>query len=421
MVEKTHKILTPSSAKILNRSLAAYARNKGTQHEVKMRVGLNDGCIYLDLCNAKWQAVKISCAGAQVIDQCPVWFRREPDMDSLPIPDLAGDYNALRELGTYLGLSRSDMALITGWLLGSFCPDLPRPILILQGSAGTGKSTISTLLRDIVDPARQKSTISRPMPTTHSLVLDAYHQHTLVYDNFSEKSITNEVSDMFCTIATNQSNSYRQLYEDTNEILVKLGRCVIINGIDCLTTREDFRDRCLILKTKQLVNRKSTSEINNWFNVHHAQLLGALINIVISSLNHCGESDYKATRMVDWVRFVENGHNRMHAESGDFANLYQENRHATMHDTVATNLFVSGVLQLMSGHQSIRLVKSVLAEDLGNLYPDAGDNELPKFNKVKIWLKKYQGLLNSAGVKAIETSSRGKHFVQFVKINRHLQ
>ena len=51
-----------------------------------MRVAKQEGAYWLDLCNDKWQAIKITSLGWQVIDSPDVLFTRGDNMRPLPLP-----------------------------------------------------------------------------------------------------------------------------------------------------------------------------------------------------------------------------------------------------------------------------------------------------------------------------------------------
>jgi hypothetical protein len=55
------------------------------------------------------------------------------------------------------------------------------------------------------------------------------------------------LSDALCRLATGGAFGTRQLYENTEEVLIEAKRPVILNGIEELTTRGDLLDRSLVL------------------------------------------------------------------------------------------------------------------------------------------------------------------------------
>ena len=94
--------------------LEALALFKGPKKEVFTRLARRKGKIYVDLCNASWQAVEITPRGWKVISDPPVNFRRARGMKPLPLPVRGG---SIRELRPFLNVdSEKDFVLCVGWL-----------------------------------------------------------------------------------------------------------------------------------------------------------------------------------------------------------------------------------------------------------------------------------------------------------------
>ena len=107
------------------------------------RIGTVGGKIYLDLCNEERQAVEIDAGGWRVVDEPPLWFLRG-SMKALPVPRPGGSLMDLRE---FVNTSDEDFVLLVGWLLASLAPDVAYPILALSSEHGSGKTTLTNLLK----------------------------------------------------------------------------------------------------------------------------------------------------------------------------------------------------------------------------------------------------------------------------------
>ena len=82
--------------------IKARAHYDAPECPIAARVAELDGRIYIDLCNADWQAIEIDEEGWRVVDEPPVRFRRAGGMLPLPTPQRGGSVNALRK---YLNLT----------------------------------------------------------------------------------------------------------------------------------------------------------------------------------------------------------------------------------------------------------------------------------------------------------------------------
>src|SRR5450759_1901323 len=87
--------------------------------------------------------------------------------------------------------------LMASWLVGTFLPRGAFPILLLQGSQGSAKSTTATLLRNLVDPATVP--LSAPPRDERELAITATNSGIVAFDNLS--GVHQWLSDALCRIA----------------------------------------------------------------------------------------------------------------------------------------------------------------------------------------------------------------------------
>src|SRR5262249_33818679 len=143
---------TDEMIKRIREALTADAICEGPECEVYIRVAEDAGIIYLDLCDDDWRVVEISAGdGWKVIDEAPVRLGRAPTVQALPEPDTGGDINALRRYTNVA--SDIDFILIVAWLLAGLRPRGPYPVLGLHGEHGSAKSTLTKVLRALIDPS----------------------------------------------------------------------------------------------------------------------------------------------------------------------------------------------------------------------------------------------------------------------------
>jgi hypothetical protein len=121
----------------------------GPEHSVFLRAGENERILYVDLCDNKWRAVRISPSGWEIEDQPAVYFRRTEGMMPLPIPERGG---SIDELQAFLNISSDQFVLVKGWLLAALRSRGPYPVLVPLGSPGSAKTTCCRILRALVDP-----------------------------------------------------------------------------------------------------------------------------------------------------------------------------------------------------------------------------------------------------------------------------
>jgi hypothetical protein len=121
------------------------AIHQGEQHAVSVRVAGAEDRIYLDLGNKQWEAVEIDAEGWRIVTEMPVKFRRPSGQLPLPQPEQGASIEALREFVPVA--SEKDFVLLVAFLVSALRPDGPYPSLVLTGRQGSGKSTLSRVIR----------------------------------------------------------------------------------------------------------------------------------------------------------------------------------------------------------------------------------------------------------------------------------
>ena len=161
-------------------TLKAKARFDGPACEVYRRVGAANGALYLDLCNAKWQAIEVDSKGWRTVDRPSVRFIRPWIARELPAPESGGGIGDLRP---FLNLDDEDFTLAVAWLLAALRNEGPYPVLVLTGEQGSAKSTCARMLRALVDPSEAPL---RSVPRNeHDLFIAAQRAHVIALDNLS--------------------------------------------------------------------------------------------------------------------------------------------------------------------------------------------------------------------------------------------
>jgi len=108
---------------------------------------LGDGVTVTALGTARAnEAVEITSSGWQVVDTTPVKFRRAKGMLPLPVPVPGGNLAALRPFVNLA--SDDDWRLVVSWLLATFRPTGPYPVLVVYG-----EQTWNEMMGGLIDVA----------------------------------------------------------------------------------------------------------------------------------------------------------------------------------------------------------------------------------------------------------------------------
>jgi energy-coupling factor transporter ATP-binding protein EcfA2 len=183
------------------------------------------------------------------LDDPPPFYR--PD-GSLPLPrpelSLCDEESAavFAELRQVLDLS-DDLAWASclAWLAACLRPVGPYPILIVRGEKGSGKTTLSKILRRLVDPREpQLKVMPKGSEAVRTLAISAEHAHVVGFDNLSH--LDGELSDALCRLSTGDGFEARKLWRGRALDVFVACRPILLNGISDAATRADLLDRSLL-------------------------------------------------------------------------------------------------------------------------------------------------------------------------------
>ena len=324
--------------------LEAKALFEGFCCPVNTRVAEQNNKIYLDLANETWQAVEVSPDGWRVVDRPSVKFRRTKGMLPLPVPERGGSLDLLREF-----VNAGDDAqwiLLVSYLLATFKPKGPYPVLIVQGEQGCAKSTTARVLKALVDP--NISHLRTSPRDERDLLIAATNGWALAFDNLS--GIPDWLSDAFCRLSTGGGLATRQLYSDDEEVIFEAQRPVVLNGIDDLAWRHDLLDRSIVLNLPVIPENKRKPEAEFWeeFEKVKARILGAVLDAVVCGLRNLPNTKLdRLPRMADFALWITACEEALPWPAGSFMDAYTSNRQEQIDSAVENDPLAQAVKRLL--------------------------------------------------------------------------
>ena len=324
--------------------IEAQAHFDGPERTVFIRVGGQDGKLYLDLCDEAWRAVEIDERGWRVIDNPPVRFRRAAGMRPLPAPMPGGSLETLR---SFLNVqSEAHFVLAVSWMLAVLRHRGPYPVLVLSGEQGSAKSTLSAILRALLDP---NTAPLRALPREdRDLFIAATNGHVLTFDNVS--GLRAWISDTLCRLATGGGFAVRQLYTDLDEVLFDAARPVILNGIEDMVARADLADRGVFLTLEPIPEERRRPEAELWaaFEAERPRILGALLDAMVEGLKRLPETRLpKLPRMADFALWATACETALWP-AGTFWSAYCGNRDEAVEVVIEADPVATAVRAFMS-------------------------------------------------------------------------
>lgn len=214
--------------------------------------------LWYDLCDKDGLVVHITKDGYK-IEESPIIFRRYNYQHEQVKPEakVGGKWD---DIFNIINLTeRDDRVTFTVFCLSCFVSRFPKPILLIQGTNGSGKSTPMRIIHSLIDPSELESGTAL-VKDTAELARQANKLCLIHWDNIDGREITPEVSNALCRLASGQSFMRRTLYQDDADSIFKGQRAIMLNGIGRLVEREDILDRSLILTTKRIPESKRKTE-----------------------------------------------------------------------------------------------------------------------------------------------------------------
>ena len=305
--------------------LKAKALFDGACHPTFLRCAATGEAIYVDLGDASWRAAEVTAHHVQLTAATPIRFTRSEQTESLPEPEET-DERIEDLLAPFIACDGEEgLTLIIGWLIAALYPKGPKPILILNGEQGSGKSTISRLLRSLVDPNHVPI---RAMPRNEEdLFIATGHSWILAYDNLS--GMPHWLSDALCRIATDGAFATRTQHTNREGTVFRAVRPLILNGIADLTARPDLASRAMVVTLAPIADADRQPEDVFWtaWERTRPKVFWLLLNALSAALRHLPQVRLgHYPRMADLIKLMSAAESGLGWEAGRFLKSYRANQ-----------------------------------------------------------------------------------------------
>jgi hypothetical protein len=177
------------------------------------------------------------------------------------------------------------------------------------------------MVRGLIDP--HTADLQSPPRDARDLIIGAHNTWVVGYDNLS--TVSPEMSDSMCRLATGEAFTTRTLYSDTDQTILKLSRPILLNGIAELATRPDLLERSLgvVLPTIPPDRRKTEGDLWADYNAARPRILGALLSAVSDAIENLPMTRLEQRpRMADFAEWITAAEGAFSWEPGSFATTY---------------------------------------------------------------------------------------------------
>jgi len=377
-------------------TIAAQTWRSKNKHKLHVRVAWHDNCIYYDLANDKWQAVKITPCGWEVVNNPPILFRRYAHMLEQPLPDQNGSPHKLLDFVNIQSEENKCLYLVSE--ITDFVPDIPHVAKVPFGQQGSTKTTFSKVTRMIADPSAALT--CRSYRDKKEFTQYLAHNYYCILDNLS--SISPDLSDMLCSAITGDGDSKRALFTDDEDIIYVFKRCFVINGINNVVIKPDLLRRSILFELEPPVPEKRKEEAEFWKEFEQARpyILGGIFNALARAMEIY--PSIKLTGLYDMADFTKRGAAIAEALGYGveaFLQAYAENKARQTDEAIANNAVAAAIKAFMENKKEWTGTASELLGELEEIaesekintkakgWPKAANSLSRKLNELKTTLQ----------------------------------
>lgn len=213
------------------------------------------------------------------------------------------------------------------WLFSLFFPELmaTRPILVLEGTHGSGKTTLFKCIEWVITGSNE---CVKDMPLDASAFREIVRgKNHVVFDNVDQsfKGLVN----LLAVIATGTKEVKRILYTDNEKAEYWLKCSVGITTMNAKFFREDVADRAIPLKVDRFEKYVSESSIKGDVLAHRSLIWGDLfnnLNIIVKNFKTMDKMSLYKLRMADFAKLIQAYCGGSYSKANYYINLMFEDQ-----------------------------------------------------------------------------------------------
>jgi hypothetical protein len=345
-------------------TLAAIATDSPVD-SVYLRAAKVGTAVHVDLGDREGTFVEVSPYGWEVRspevekdpDAARPLFRTTRASHELPVPVAGGSRDEFREL---LGLDAGDprWLLIWGWLVASVVEYIPRPILWALGSQGSGKTTRTRMILDLIDPADRLG--SPPGKNERDDSTNAGARFIPTWDNIGHVSAA--TSDWMCRLVTGATIDRRALYSDDDLRTRTIQRTGIATSIVLpYGLGADALERLVLVEFDRVPDdqRRSEASLRRSFEEARPRILGALLTDLAGAMRYLprlqedernGDLGFPLPRMADYA-LVLRALDQHVGSVYSYADAYGDSVRSVLADRALNDPFTAALIKHAKAHK----------------------------------------------------------------------
>lgn len=209
----------------------------------------------------------------------------------------------------------------------------------------------------------------------------------MAFDNLS--GIKPWFSDALCRISTGGGYSDRQLYTDSDQVIIEVMRPIILNGIDSLSNRNDLLARSLVINLPRIDARQRKPKAMLMANYESArpEILGGLLDAVSCALRNMSQVKLdEIPRMADFAIWVSASEDALPWDNGKFLETYREHLEESIDESLEADAVAMAIMEIAEEGEW----RGTITELFQEFENKVSDPELKRYG----WPKTWRGLSN---------------------------
>lgn len=296
-----------------------------TRDTVWQRFAYVNGAVYIDMHDGNGSVIEVNEDGYSIkqASQAGVYFRRDIMGETLSMPIPGGDY-----LSMFASMNlkhRHDLILVATWPIVAAIQGIPKPPLMLYGPAGSTKSTMALMLKNLIAPDAQEGLKIKNNDAEIAQIIDRHDMP--FFDNVTSAPQT--IADLFCMTVTGGNFIKRKLFTDSDEVVYNLQKPIITTSLDIWTNAADLLDRCLFVELASVAqtSRRDRTSLLAEYNDKQGIYLDGFLKVLAKTLKK-----YKTIhldhlpRMADYYKWAYAASLSLGFDENDFVEAYRQSR-----------------------------------------------------------------------------------------------
>ena len=285
------------------KKLASYVSEHALDIRSLTRFGKYGDAYTLYLARGNGECVMVTKTG-YVIDQHPEALRNTmEDMYPIDAIELGCDgLTATNALFEALGITDPIMRdFFILWLVCNLYDDIEKPIVVLTGKEGAGKTTLASVLKSVFDPVNDKESGGlNPPDDKKEFAIELSKQGVLHIDNVT--SFSKAQQNLLCQAFSNGYVAVKKLYSSGQNIRYPLSCNIIITALEIPENlRKDLDSRAVVFALPERKHFAAKTSITNKVKSLLSRVRGELCAMA-AKMMACPH-EYKPIGMNRWSDF----------------------------------------------------------------------------------------------------------------------